>query len=129
MAIKTVPSATPLGVCEPVLIVFLVVAIVANFALQLLVAKLAFTDSGLRHLGELTRLQVLLLQSTKFQGDGFASFSDMPQLAVVQLSASHCGDGVTHLVSHAPALYELSLDRTAVTDAVMSVLQEQRTRK
>ena len=81
------------------------------------------TDEGLRHLGDLQKLRRLDLRDTVLHGDGFRDFQQMPDLGVVFLSGSRCGDGVSHLVARAPRLGVLYLDRTTVTDALLSTFQ------
>jgi Leucine-rich repeat (LRR) protein len=90
---------------------------------ELNLSNTSITDVGLTHLGALTQLRELDLRYTAFQGNGFAHFDEMPDLNVVLLSDSRCGDGVAQLVSVAPRLAELHLARTPVTDVVMSALR------
>lgn len=76
--------------------------------------------SGLAHLGNLTRLQVLNLQRTSLRDDSLAHLGNLKELRKLELSGAHLTDrSVEHLLK-LPGLQYLDLFGAGLTDAGLS---------
>lgn len=81
------------------------------------------TDDGLRHLSEMRRLRVLILQKTAITGAGLAHLQSLPALEVLNLSHSALSDsGAVHLLKM-PSLKEVYVYNTAASDSILNAVR------
>lgn len=81
------------------------------------------SDTGLVHLGGMTRLECLHLTGSKITGRGMESLKDMKQLKRLWLGSTEVDDAGLKVVGGLPSLEELDLRNTKVTDAGLAHLK------
>ena len=78
---------------------------------------LPVTDADLKHLADMTAMEVLMLDETNITDAGLAYLVRMKRLKLLVLSRTHITDAGTIYLSQLTALEGMTLDHTQVSDA------------